>query len=231
MRVWIWGALGLCAGSFTACAADRYAREESIFKGRSHCAACGHPLGAGDLVPVVSYLVLRGRCRYCGAKIPRSFLTSELELMVLFLCAGASCARDPEAVSVSLGFVLMKYMALCDEYTMTVGAYDWLWAFPLWLITRKISSLAYGLFFAAAAIVCASLLERVKKESVMGKGDPFLLFSTALIWGEKTAGVLFLACVWGIARLLVSGKKRVPFAAALYYGAAAFFLVETAGIL
>ncbi len=60
--------LGACMGSFLNCMAWRLVHGESVLRGRSHCDACGHVLGAGDLIPIVSYVVHRGRCRYCGAE-------------------------------------------------------------------------------------------------------------------------------------------------------------------
>ena len=62
--------LGLSVGSFSNVCIDRLPARVSIVAGSSHCAQCLHPLGAADLVPVLSYLWLRGRCRYCGARIP-----------------------------------------------------------------------------------------------------------------------------------------------------------------
>ena len=51
--------LGTVMGSFLTCYAGRFIAHESVLKGRSHCDACGHVLGAGDLIPVVSYLALK----------------------------------------------------------------------------------------------------------------------------------------------------------------------------
>ncbi|MFR8516776.1 MAG: prepilin peptidase, partial [Emergencia timonensis] len=61
----VMGIFGAVFGSFINCMAWRIAHGESVLKGRSHCAVCGHPLGAADLVPVFSFLFLRGKCRYC----------------------------------------------------------------------------------------------------------------------------------------------------------------------
>ena len=52
--------LGACMGSFLNCMAWRVVHGESVLRGRSHCDVCGHVLTAGDLIPVVSYLVHRG---------------------------------------------------------------------------------------------------------------------------------------------------------------------------
>lgn len=63
------GLLGLGVGSFLNVCIDRLPSERSIIRQRSHCEACQHPLAPLDLVPMLSYLWLMGRCRYCHAPI------------------------------------------------------------------------------------------------------------------------------------------------------------------
>ena len=70
--------LGACMGSFLNCMAWRVVHGESVLRGRSHCDACGHVLGARDLVPIVSYLASGGRCRYCGAKLSSRHVWGEV---------------------------------------------------------------------------------------------------------------------------------------------------------
>lgn len=69
---------GSAIGSGIMCLLMRRATHRSWLKGRSACDACGHTLAWYDLIPVVSYLCSGGKCRYCGANIPASCLTSEL---------------------------------------------------------------------------------------------------------------------------------------------------------
>ncbi len=64
------GVLGLIIGSFIGVVVDRVPRHESIVSPPSHCVACSAPIRAQDNIPVVSYVLLRGRCRGCGARIP-----------------------------------------------------------------------------------------------------------------------------------------------------------------
>ena len=79
--------LGAVFGSFLNCAAWRLSHGESALRGRSHCTACGHVLGAGDLVPILSWLFLRGKCRYCGKKIPARYpLTEAVFALLTLLC-------------------------------------------------------------------------------------------------------------------------------------------------
>jgi leader peptidase (prepilin peptidase)/N-methyltransferase len=70
--------VGLFIGSFLNVVIHRLPRGESVVHGRSHCPACGYVLAWYDLVPVVSYLALRGRCRSCGTPIRVRYLLVEL---------------------------------------------------------------------------------------------------------------------------------------------------------
>ncbi len=74
----IFGLLGASIGSFINVCVDRLPANRSLNYPPSHCDSCQRRLSALDLVPVFSYLVLRGRCRYCGAKIPLRVLLVEL---------------------------------------------------------------------------------------------------------------------------------------------------------
>ena len=62
--------VGLCVGSFLNVCIDRLPAGRSLLHPPSHCDACGTALSAGELIPVLSYLLLRGKCRHCGAHIP-----------------------------------------------------------------------------------------------------------------------------------------------------------------
>jgi leader peptidase (prepilin peptidase) / N-methyltransferase len=64
--------VGFMLGSFINLAADRVPRGESIVRPRSHCRSCGRVLTVVDLLPVVGYLLRRGRCATCGARIGRA---------------------------------------------------------------------------------------------------------------------------------------------------------------
>ena len=76
--------LGLAVGSFLNVCIDRLPQNKSIAFPPSHCEACQHKLAAKDLIPVFSYLRLRGRCRYCGASVPRRLFWVELATGVVF---------------------------------------------------------------------------------------------------------------------------------------------------
>ncbi|MGA3214487.1 MAG: prepilin peptidase [Acidimicrobiales bacterium] len=79
------GVVGLVIGSFLGVVVDRLPRKESIVSPPSHCVACSAPIRTYDNIPVVSYVLLRGRCRACGAHIPPRDAFLELGTGIVFV--------------------------------------------------------------------------------------------------------------------------------------------------
>jgi len=76
---------GIMFGSFFTLAVYRIPRKENIVYGRSHCTSCNHRLGFFDLIPILSYIILGGKCRYCGEKIRIRYLLLEIFSGFVFL--------------------------------------------------------------------------------------------------------------------------------------------------
>jgi len=111
-------ATGAVGGSAVAAFADRLAAGRSWLQGRSSCATCATPIGAGDLVPVVSFVKLKGRCRHCGTALPRRLLAAEIAGIA---CAAAALlfAPGPQAqVAGTVFLLLLLGLFLCDLQTM-----------------------------------------------------------------------------------------------------------------
>ena len=85
MMLLLYALLGLAISSFLNVCIDRLPERASIVSPPSHCPACGRRLAPFDLIPLVSYLLLRGRCRNCGAPIPRRVLLVEAMTGLLFV--------------------------------------------------------------------------------------------------------------------------------------------------
>ncbi|MCP5405694.1 MAG: prepilin peptidase [Pseudomonadaceae bacterium] len=83
LAVFLGAVLGGVAGSFLACARHRLPRGQSLWQPPSHCPACRRTLGISDLIPVISWLALRGRCRTCQAVIPAASLLGELVAVIV----------------------------------------------------------------------------------------------------------------------------------------------------
>src|ERR1044072_8519773 len=98
---------GLILGSFLTVVGHRVPRGESVVTGRSRCPACGAQIAAYDNVPVVSWLMLRGRARCCGARISPRYPLTELALGLLF-AATALALADEDAAELVLGLVFVS---------------------------------------------------------------------------------------------------------------------------
>ena len=77
-------ALGLVVGSFLNVCIDRLPAGQSIINPPSHCPSCQQRLAGKDLIPLFSYIWLRGRCRYCGVSIPKRVFLLELSTGIIF---------------------------------------------------------------------------------------------------------------------------------------------------
>ena len=76
---------GLIVGSFLNCVIYRLEEGKSFLKGRSFCPDCKHTLSWRDLIPLLSFLILKGKCRYCQKKISWQYPSVELSTGILFL--------------------------------------------------------------------------------------------------------------------------------------------------
>ncbi len=96
---------GLAFGSFATVLAHRMPRHENWVSGRSHCPGCGHEIAAYDNVPVLSWLMLRGRCRSCSAQISARYPLTELAMAILFTLTALVLGTD-DVTQLLLGLVL-----------------------------------------------------------------------------------------------------------------------------
>ena len=76
--------LGCVMGSFYYVVGTRLANNESLIRPGSHCTYCNHKLGIFDLIPIFSYLFLKGKCRYCKHKLSKEYILYELLTSILF---------------------------------------------------------------------------------------------------------------------------------------------------
>jgi leader peptidase (prepilin peptidase)/N-methyltransferase len=107
-------ATGAAVGSFLAAWADRLPRGESIVGPRSRCQSCAGQIGWRDMVPVLSWLWLGGKCRSCGAAIPKRLFYAELGGMALAVLA-VWVAESPLHMVLGAGWLwVLMGLVLCD---------------------------------------------------------------------------------------------------------------------
>lgn len=117
--------VGVCIGSFLNVIIFRTHEGESVIHGRSKCCLCEEPISAGDLVPVLSYLRLRGRCRSCRAVISWQYPAVELATGLLFVIM---YLKPDFGLSEDIGFQLSVLRLIRDwifvSYLVIIFVYD-----------------------------------------------------------------------------------------------------------
>ncbi len=112
---------GACIFSFLGVVADRLPRGEGIVKGRSHCTACGRVLTPVELIPCISFLALRGRCKGCGTPIPKRVFFGELIGGIAFLLSAWRCGFGYTGLISLEGAVIFCYLGIL----FVVALIDW----------------------------------------------------------------------------------------------------------
>jgi len=226
---------GLLAGSFVTVVAHRVPRGESIVGPRSRCPACGAQIAAYDNVPVVSWLLLRGRARCCGAAISPRYPLTELALGALYAATVLVLWDEPGEVALGLVFVTVlaavtltdlerriipnKILIVAAVAAVAIAAV----ADPGSLPERAAAAAAAGgLLFAAALAYPRG----------MGLGDVKLAATMGLFLGRNVAPAILIALLAGalvglamIAREGAAARKRaIPFGPFLALGGVAGLL-------
>ena len=208
---------GAAMGSFLNCAAWRIAHGEGFLKGRSHCPGCGRELGPAELVPVLSWLMLRGRCRGCGEKISVRYPLTEL----FFALVTALCLyRFGLTVLCLRNYVFLCCLfclSLVDLDTMTIpdgvhiiSAAAWVAALPFTFVSWADTGLHVlaGVVFGGGLLLVSLVLDKVLGRESLGGGDIKLVAVTGLYLGM--AGSLFsmmIACIVGLAFYLLLRRR------------------------
>ncbi|MBI4259528.1 MAG: prepilin peptidase [Actinobacteria bacterium] len=114
LRLFLYGILGLAFGSFLTVVVHRVPRGESLIRPGSRCPSCGVEIRARDNVPLLSWLVLRGRCRACGAPISALYPLVELATAALFVGAALELDGEPAAAIVAPFLGVMVALGVID---------------------------------------------------------------------------------------------------------------------
>ncbi|MFH1509747.1 MAG: prepilin peptidase [Candidatus Nealsonbacteria bacterium] len=228
---------GLIVGSFLNCVIYRLEQGISFLRGRSFCPKCNHSLNWTDLVPILSYIFLGGKCRYCKEKISPQYpivelITGTLFLSV-FLMSGSVFEILFNSIIVSLLIIIfifdLKHYIIPDRivYLAILVSLVWLIYIKADILTTIYALLSSFGFFLLIALV--------SKGKWMGVGDVKLAFFMGLFLGWPNVLVaLFLAFLLGsiVGVFLMLNRKKsfsseIPFGPFLVSGTLmAFFEAE-----
>lgn len=213
--------LGLSVGSFLNSVIYRLETGESLLLKRSYCPNCRHQLSWYDLIPVLSFLFLKGRCRYCSQKISWQYPLVEISTGALF------------ALIFSLQLISTLYLFIIASFLIVIFVYD----LKHYIIPDKVvyPAVALALIFnfqiasilsAAGAALFFGAVVLLSHGKWMGEGDVKLAALTGLLLGFPNIIValflaFFIGAIIGIG-LILGRKKRlkseVPFAPFLVSG-------------
>lgn len=210
--------LGLLFGSFYNVVGLRLSKEESIAFPPSHCTKCNHQLSFFDLIPIFSYLFLKGKCRYCGCKISIKYPFFELITGILFvLCYvkfGFSLNLFVSLILCSMLVIItvsdIESYIIPDSVLLVCG----LLIFTIYLINFKTFAFDYlkdGIFSFIFMYIIKLFGNFVFKKESMGDGDIKLMSVVGMIIGyKKVILALFMAAYLGLPyAIYVMVKKGV----------------------
>lgn len=212
--------LGLVVGSFLNVCIHRWPRGESVIAPRSRCPACNRQIAWHDNIPALSYIVLRGRCRSCGAAISPRYLVVELATAVLLALAvlefGTGLVAFKAALLAAMLTILfftdLEHFVLPDQVTLSgllagvalspfvplragiaqVGC-DLLGLYPAPWAVSLIESLASALVFGGGLYVMGEIFYRLRGVEGLGFGDVKLAAMLAAFQGSSEALLVLLA--------------------------------------
>jgi leader peptidase (prepilin peptidase) / N-methyltransferase len=205
--------LGLVFGSFLNVCIWRLPRHESVAAGRSRCPECGAAIRAMDNVPLLSFVVLRGRCRDCGARISWRYPAIELATAALWVLCWLEFGVSLEAAGMAVFCFLALGLAAMDAETMLLPNAFTLPGIVLgmiysgaacgggWFGRFRCAGAALGWAACAAALILAirGLYWLVRRREGMGLGDVKLLAMIAAWLGPANAALTFFLAVVGAA--------------------------------
>ncbi len=210
------GLFGLVFGSFLNVLILRIPRGEEFVLTPSHCMSCGHPLKWTDLVPFFSYVFLRGRCRYCKAKISVQYPVIELLNAALWVISMLVCGLTLYGLLVCLMSSALLALAVIDwrTYEIPLGFNIWILLLGVARIALQPELLLSGIAgFLAVSLPLAAIFY-ISHGKAIGGGDVKLMAAAGLFLGWKNILLaLILGCILGsvihILRMRLAGAGRV----------------------
>lgn len=207
---------GIIIGSFLNVCIYRIPKKENITTTRSHCMSCGYQLKWYDLVPILSYLVLGGKCRKCGSKLSVQYPVIEALNGALYLLVFWRYGISIDSLLYCLLFSALIALSVIDfrTYEIPLGINVFILTLGLVRVVTDLSDwLSYGIGLLVVSVPLL-LIYLVTKGRGIGGGDVKLMAVTGLLLGWKLNLLGFLlGCILGsvihVCRMRLSGEGRV----------------------
>jgi len=219
--------IGIFVGSFLNVIINRLPRKETIIKGRSHCESCKKELAWYDLIPLLSFMLLRGKCRYCNKQLSLYYPIIEFSTGILFVLVYAFVNFQFSIFNFqSISQFLIFYSLIFIE-DLEFGIIPDKVIFPavilslFYFLIVNPQSLFINLISAIGTCAFFLILFLITKGKGMGFGDVKLAFLLGLILGfPKIILALYLAFLTGafVGIILILWKKKKSIREAIPFG-------------
>lgn len=220
-------------GSFFALLVVRLPQHEDVVFERSRCRSCKRSLAAVDLIPILSWVTLQGKCRSCGANLSPLYPLVELASIGVVIWAASTVEAEMAPVTILLGWMLLTLAVmdlrdffLSDWLTLPLllaGLVAWLWVDPsaLW---DRVTAAGLGLFLV---LLVSWLYRRIRARDGLGLGDAKLMAAAGAWTGLSGIGSVLLIGVgvsaiillcWRILSIRIAADTAVPLGTGLAVG-------------
>ncbi len=216
--------LGTLMGSFYTVVGLRLPKKENFINSRSHCDYCNHKLKLFDMIPLISYIFQKGKCRYCGKKIDALSTYIEFFTGVLFAVAFYSFNFSYELL-IALGIVSLLMIIVVSDITYLIIPDEVLMFFSSYFIIIQILNLGWqgaigkiltGLFLFTVMYIIMIIGDKLLKKESLGGGDIKMMFVFGLVL-DPFLGILSLfigsiiALPISVLLLYKQHEKVIPF--------------------
>ena len=232
--------LGLVFGSFASLLSHRLPRDLPVGMTRSACPSCGRNIAARDLVPLLGFLLQRGKCRWCGKPISLRYPVMEIICALLFLAAFLMSGMTVQAGILSaMSFTLLVIVAsdletfiIPDEMVILLAVLGILWrhlVMPGWG-----QALAGAMLGAGLTLGLRALFILLRRKQGLGLGDVKFIAAAGIWIGVAGLSWLLiiggcLGVVFGLLWQAKMGKKYFPFGPSLAVALYAIILLQMKG--
>ena len=224
--------LGTFMGSFYNLVGDRLPNNQSIIKPRSHCPNCQHILGASELIPIVSYILQRGKCKNC--KSPISYVHPLFELLsgcvfaITYLVFGLTWELVIALTFVSMLLIILvsdlRYMIIPDEVLIVTFIFLFIEKTIIYGLDKAFLDIIPAIGSFITMLVIKKIGDYLFKKESMGGGDIKLLMIFGYVLGYPLSILsIFIGSIIGLPisyfYLKITKNHEIPFGPLLSLGA------------
>lgn len=229
-------AFGICIGSFLNVIICRLPKGESLIKNSSHCVKCGEKIKSYDLIPLFSFIFLKGRCRNCKEKISARYPAVELMNALIYIITFMVMDFNVKSIIICIFFSILLVIGFIDFDTLEIdvrllgiitllAVLSAIFTDSLTILQRIAGGLLISVPFFLIGEISAEIIRKNTGERIRGieLGDTFLMASSGLLIGNKAIVIsaffgIIAAAIGGLIQKMINGESKFAFGPYLAIG-------------